>query len=123
MHLHALTTLLHALNAHVLACTHHTLSLARTDTVWGRVSDVHGSQRALQLAMAGDTLFFALSAVAPFGLHRTWSPVAGCAILVGVRACVGFFTPLVSAVLFIFDRAASPKDIVKGLSYYSNASR
>eukprot|EP00966_Prymnesium_polylepis_P243744 5636784-Prymnesium_polylepis.2 len=45
------------------------------NTVWGRVSDRTSSKLALQAAMVGDTVFFALSAVAPFGLRG--APAAG----------------------------------------------
>ena len=82
--------------------------------VWGAVSDRYGSQRSLACAMIGDTLFFALTAAAPFGLRGTPAGV----MLVAVRAGAGFCTPLVSALVFIFDRAGSPRELVKGLGDY-----
>jgi MFS family permease len=68
---------------------------------WGRFCDRTSSWRALQVAMLGDTVFFALSAGAPFGLRG--APSAGIMLAV-VRFFAGLFTPLVSAVLYIFDR-------------------
>lgn len=88
------------------------------NTVWGRVSDRLGSQRALQWAMGGDAAFFALSALAPFGIA---DPTVGGVVLVAVRLCVGFFTPLVSCILYIFDRARSPTDVMRGLGHYTYA--
>lgn len=84
---------------------------------WGRFTDRNGSQRALQLAMAGDTVFFALSAVAPFGLRDE----AGAVMLAVVRFGAGLFTPLVSAILFIFDRADSPQAVMRGMGNYAMA--
>ena len=82
--------------------------------VWGVVADRYGSQRALACAMIGDTVFFAMTAAAPFGLRGTPAGV----MLAAVRAGAGFCTPLVSALVFIFDRAESPRALVKGLGDY-----
>lgn len=86
--------------------------------VWGAVCDRHGSQRALMLAMIGDAVFFGLTAFAPFGLR---GPPAAGVVLAAVRAGAGFCTPLVSALIFIFDRAESPAAVVKGLGDYGFA--
>ena len=86
---------------------------------WGRFCDRTSSWRALQMAMLGDTVFFALSAVAPFGLRG--APSAGVMLAV-VRFFAGLFTPLVSAVLYIFDRVQSPKELARGVSLYAFAT-
>ena len=107
--------------------------------VWGRMCDRVGSQRSLLYAMIGDSIFFALSAAAPFGLEGhgcvnkgsgefSSGETSGCGRLIAaitiaiVRAGAGFFTPLVSALLFIFDRADSPQAVVKGMGDYALAT-
>lgn len=86
---------------------------------WGFVSDRKGSKAALQLAMVGDCVFFGLTAAAPFGLGG--NVVSSGIVLSIVRAGAGFCTPLVSALIFIFDRASSPGEVVRGMGAYGNA--
>jgi len=104
---------------------------------WGRVSDRIGSQRSLLYAMVGDAVFFGLTAVAPFGLEgsgcepsgsgehgqgvQACGRTEGAIALAAVRAGAGFCTPLVSALVFIFDRADSTKTVAKQMGHYSSA--
>jgi MFS family permease len=78
------------------------------NVLWGIVGDRLGSKRALQLAMAGDTLFYALTAV-----------VRAPPLLLVVRFGCGLSTPLTPALLYIFERATSPAAAVKGVSRYA----
>ena len=71
--------------------------------VWGTLGDRFGSQRVLGITMAGDVLFFALTAAVK-------NPVP----LVIVRVFAGFSTPLVPGLLYILDRATTPVESVKG---------
>ena len=75
--------------------------------LWGVVGDRLGSQRALQLAMCGDAVFYALT-----------SFVRLPALLVLVRFFCGLSTPLVPALLYIFERANSPAAAVQGVGRY-----
>ena len=75
--------------------------------IWGLVGDRLGSRRALQLALVGDTVFFALSSFMR-------SPVS----LTVVRFLAGLSTPLTPALLYIFERANSPASAVKDLGQF-----
>jgi MFS family permease len=76
--------------------------------VWGFAGDRLGSKRALQLAMVGDTLFYAATAA-----------VANPSLLVAVRFGCGLSTPLVPALLYIFERVRSPEDAIRGVGRYT----
>ena len=75
--------------------------------VWGFIGDRLGAQRALALTMFGDVVCFSLTAVVRTPL-----------LLVIVRFFAGLSTPLVPALLFIFDRATSAADSVRGVGQY-----
>ena len=73
----------------------------------GRMGDKYGSAAAVKLALIGQTFFFALSAFAPFGFVD--DPSLAAALLLFTRIGAGVSTALVSALLYIFDRAPSSK--------------
>jgi len=77
---------------------------------WGFFGDRLGSKRALQLAMVGDVVTFAIT---PF--------VRDPALLLVVRVFAGLSTPLVTSLLYIFERAKSPADTIKGMGHYTLA--
>jgi MFS family permease len=77
---------------------------------WGFVGDRLGSKRALQLAVVGDVVTFAIT---PF--------VRDPVLLLVVRVFAGLSTPLVTSLLFIFERAKSPADTIKGMGHYTLA--
>ena len=70
----------------------------------GRMGDKYGSATAVKLALMGQTFFFALSAFAPFGVG---DPTLAATLLLLTRIGAGVSTALVSALLYIFDRAPS----------------
>lgn len=76
---------------------------------WGRVSDRHGAKPALAITMAGDAIFFSLTA---FAEH----PV----LLLVVRLGAGFFSPLVPALAYIFEQVP-PQEFVTAMTVYSMA--
>ena len=78
--------------------------------VWGLVGDHFGSAMAIRLAMAGDTVFFALTGF-----------ITSPPLLAVVRFFAGLSTPLVPSLLYIFERATSPAQAVRGVSWYVNA--
>ena len=71
----------------------------------GRMGDKYGSATAVKLALIGQTFFFALSAFAPFGF--VGDPTLAATLLLLTRIGAGVSTALVSALLYIFDRAPS----------------
>ena len=71
----------------------------------GRVGDTYGSAAAVRLALRGQVFFFALSAFAPFGV--VGDPKLAVILLLLTRIGAGVSTALVSALLYIFDRAPS----------------
>ena len=71
----------------------------------GRMGDKYGSAAAVKLALIGQTFFFALSAFAPFGFLG--DPTLAATLLLFTRIGAGVSTALVSALLYIFDRAPS----------------
>ena len=71
----------------------------------GRMGDKYGSAAAVKLALIGQTFFFALSAFAPFGF--VGDPTLRATLLLFTRIGAGVATALVSALLYIFDRAPS----------------
>jgi MFS family permease len=76
---------------------------------WGRVSDRYGAHRAIMWTMAGDALFFGLSAVA----FVPWS-------LVLIRFCAGLFSPLVPALSYLF-AVLTPAETTAGIGRYAMA--
>lgn len=77
------------------------------NNIWGRFSDKYGPHRAIQWTMAGDALFFGLSAVA----LQPWS-------LVLVRFAAGLFSPLVPSLTYLF-AALPPAETSTGIGRYS----
>ena len=71
----------------------------------GRMGDKYGSAAAVKLALIGQTFFFALSAFAPFGF--VGDPTLAATLLLFTRIGAGVSTAMVSALLYIFDRAPS----------------
>ena len=71
----------------------------------GRMGDKYGSATTVKLALIGQTFFFALSAFAPFGFLG--DPTLAATLLLFTRIGAGVSTALVSALLYIFDRAPS----------------
>jgi len=77
------------------------------NNVWGAVSDRFGPQRAIQATMAGDALFFGLSAIAT----RPWS-------LLLIRFLAGLFSPLVPALACVF-AVLTPAETTTGIGRYA----
>ena len=71
----------------------------------GRTGDKYGSAAAVKLALIGQAFFFALSAFAPFGV--VGDPTLAATLLLLTRIGAGVSSALVSAMLYIFDRAAT----------------
>ena len=74
---------------------------------WGRVCDVRGARFALLCTMLGDTLFFSLTALGE-------DP----AILLAFRLGAGFFSPLVPALAYVFEKVP-PKNLFDGITWYT----
>ena len=81
----------------------------------GKMGDVYGSAAAVKLALLGQAVFFALSAFAPFGVD---APMLAATLLLLTRIGAGFSTALVSALLYIFDRAPNPERLLRGVAQY-----
>lgn len=79
------------------------------NNVWGRFADKRGPHRAIQATMAGDAIFFGLSAAA----LQPWS-------LVVIRFLAGLFSPLVPALAYIF-AVLTPAETTAGIGRYSLA--
>ena len=82
----------------------------------GRMGDKYGSAAAVKLALMGQVVFFALSAFAPFGV--VGDPTLAATLLLLTRIGAGISTALVSAQLYIFDRAANLESLLRGLAQY-----
>ena len=82
----------------------------------GRMGDNYGSAAAVKLALMGQVVFFALSAFAPFGVVD--EPTLAATLLLLTRIGVGISTTIVSAQLYIFDRAANLESLIRGLAQY-----
>ena len=76
----------------------------------GRMGDKYGSAAAVKLALMGQVFFFALSAFAPFGIVGT--PTLAATLLLLTRIGAGISTALVSALLYIFDRAPTSQALL-----------
>ena len=85
----------------------------------GRVGDKCGSAAAVKLALIGQVLFFTLSAFAPFGV--VGAPTLAATLLLLTRIGAGISTALVSAQLYIFDRAPSLESLLRGVAQYMGA--
>ena len=81
----------------------------------GKMGDVYGSAAAVKLALLGQVVFFALSAFAPFGVA---APTLAATLLLLTRIGAGISTALVSALLYIFDRAPNPERLLRGVAQY-----
>ena len=69
------------------------------------MGDKYGNAGAVKLALVGQTFFFALSAFAPFGF--VGDPTLAATLLLFTPASEPGSRRLVSAMLYIFDRAPS----------------
>ena len=78
--------------------------------VWGLLGDRLGPRRALQLTMLGDAVTFGLTAI-----------VALPGLLLAVRFVAGLCTPLVPALLYVFERAPNPEGAIRGVGQYAMA--
>ena len=85
----------------------------------GRMGDKCGSAAAVKLALIGQVLFFTLSAFAPFGV--VGAPTLAATLLLLTRIGAGISTALVSAQLYIFDRAPSLESLLRGVAQYMGA--
>lgn len=81
----------------------------------GRMGDRYGSATAVKLSLMGQVVFFALSAFAPFGVG---APALAATLLLLTRIGAGISTALVSALLYIFDRAPNPESLLRGVAQY-----
>ena len=81
----------------------------------GKMGDTYGSAAAVKLALLGQVVFFALSAFAPFGVG---TPTLAATLLLLTRIGAGISTALVSALLYIFDRAPSAESLLRGVAQY-----
>jgi MFS family permease len=79
------------------------------NSVWGRFSDKYGPHRAIQATMAGNAIFFGLSAAA----FQPWS-------LVVIRFVAGLFSPLVPSLAYLF-AVLTPAETTAGVGRYSLA--
>ena len=82
----------------------------------GRMGDKYGSAAAVKLALMGQVVFFTLSAFAPFGVVD--APTLAATLLLLTRIGVGLSTTIVSAQLYIFDRAANLESLIRALAQY-----
>ena len=74
---------------------------------WGFLGDRMTSRHVLMLAMLGDVITFCVTAFVR-------SPI----LLVVIRFLAGLSTPLTPALLYIFERASSPSESLRGVGQY-----